>query len=274
MKLAWMEGTAGFWLTRILDSIGSQSGGGIQQLAGFVIVCLMFTLVGFCLSSKRALAANKSDEEMLTRLSKLHSLELSEILNILRAQRHEFINHLQVIYGMLQTGKGDGIPDYIQKASQMISLENKLLGLPPGEFRNALLAAMVAAQTAAIDFSVNMGGNQHWEGFADLELEKSLCFRLLLSNLVFELSCLDQSGKTLEVVLIPGQNENRVEIRVRPADAIILDDVVRLPDVFQEMLGIERQLTIDSLWSHGIGGSFALIRGEEGELQVVLSDGT
>jgi|GEM_PF-784091 len=58
--------------------------------------------------------------------------DLSDLLNLLRVQRHDFLNHLQVISGFLQLGKADRAIDYIRQISGDIQEAGKLmqLGMP------------------------------------------------------------------------------------------------------------------------------------------------
>lgn len=42
------------------------------------------------------------------------SLQVNEIEKVLRAQRHEFINHIQVVHAMLQMGRVEKAMKYIE----------------------------------------------------------------------------------------------------------------------------------------------------------------
>ncbi|BBB89740.1 MAG TPA: Spo0B domain-containing protein [Methylomusa anaerophila] len=42
----------------------------------------------------------------------------AEVMKLLRVQRHDFLNHLQVIHAMIQLGKSDKALQYIEKLAQ------------------------------------------------------------------------------------------------------------------------------------------------------------
>lgn len=45
-----------------------------------------------------------------------------ELVRLLRVQRHDFINHLQVIHAMLQLGRGEKALQYIEELAKDQSL--------------------------------------------------------------------------------------------------------------------------------------------------------
>ncbi|HWR41186.1 MAG TPA: Spo0B domain-containing protein [Patescibacteria group bacterium] len=61
----------------------------------------------------------------------------SEAIRLLRRQRHDFINHLQVVYTLLQLGRNEKALAYIQKLAQDPDLISDVLreagytGKPP-----------------------------------------------------------------------------------------------------------------------------------------------
>jgi sensor histidine kinase regulating citrate/malate metabolism len=42
----------------------------------------------------------------------------SELIRLLRVQRHDFINHMQVVHAMLQLGRTEKAMDYIENLSK------------------------------------------------------------------------------------------------------------------------------------------------------------
>ncbi|MBO8129528.1 MAG: Spo0B domain-containing protein [Peptococcaceae bacterium] len=55
--------------------------------------------------------------------------DLSSLLHTVRAQRHDFINHLQAIYGLLQLGKAEDAQQYLKDVVRPVSITSKLLQL-------------------------------------------------------------------------------------------------------------------------------------------------
>jgi len=83
-------------------------------------------------------------------------------LEILRVQRHDFVNHLQVISGYLQLNKTTEVQKYIQEAVLEINRLGKIIHLKPPEAAVAFLVAQNEAAKYQIDI--------------DYEIESSLEF--------------------------------------------------------------------------------------------------
>ncbi|MBP2639713.1 MAG: hypothetical protein H6Q66_664 [Firmicutes bacterium] len=62
----------------------------------------------------------------------------SQLIRLLRLQRHDFINHLQVIHALVQLGRGEKALQYIEETSKKMELLDESLfrhkpqtGCPP-----------------------------------------------------------------------------------------------------------------------------------------------
>jgi sensor histidine kinase regulating citrate/malate metabolism len=51
----------------------------------------------------------------------------SQLIRLLRMQRHDFINHLQVIHALVQLGRGEKALQYIEETSKKIELMDEAL---------------------------------------------------------------------------------------------------------------------------------------------------
>lgn len=58
----------------------------------------------------------------------INSETCDEVIRLLRVQRHDFINHLQVIHGLLQLGRTERAVIYIEELAKNPDLISKLLG--------------------------------------------------------------------------------------------------------------------------------------------------
>ena len=52
-----------------------------------------------------------------------------EITRLLWAQRHDFVNHIQVVHAFLQLGKVDRAKDYLEKIAKDTDIVNETLRL-------------------------------------------------------------------------------------------------------------------------------------------------
>jgi sensor histidine kinase regulating citrate/malate metabolism len=247
----------------------------VVALAGHQVlmtgVSLLLSGVFVTLVSRRCFASEQNKENLLRRLAELHSLELAETVRLYKAQRHDYINHLQVIYGMLQTGKVDQIPGYIGKANQEISLEEQLSALPAGEFRHILLASMIAARSYNIELELNVRGNEPWQGFQSHLRERNLCFRLLLFNLMQALSCTME--RDMKIVLEVITEADQDEVMIWASQVITIDTVhlFTLPGGIKELIGFDSHATIETIWTQELGGKIILQSNTDDKLQIILS---
>lgn len=65
-----------------------------------------------------------------------------ETVDLLRTQRHDFINHLQVVHGMLQLKKQEAAMEYIREVGSIVGSGNAVT-----EIDNPVLAALVARKS-------------------------------------------------------------------------------------------------------------------------------
>lgn len=77
-------------------------------------------------------------------------LAYSSLLDLIRFQRHDFLNHLQVISGFLQLGKVDRAADYINQLSAEIQETGKLMRLGRPELVAAIMSLAREAERAQI----------------------------------------------------------------------------------------------------------------------------
>ena len=80
-----------------------------------------------------------------------------ELLEVMRVQRHDFMNHLQVISGLLQLKKNDRAADYIKQVAQEMSQEGALARIGVPGIVAAVLTAELAAKKQGIRLSKNIG---------------------------------------------------------------------------------------------------------------------
>jgi sensor histidine kinase regulating citrate/malate metabolism len=89
-------------------------------------------------------------------------LDTAKMLELLSVQRHDFLNHLQVISGLLQLNKGAAAREYIRTVAGGIADLSKVVHLTVPEVAATLLIAhnQAAGHQVDIDFDVqaNLSG--------------------------------------------------------------------------------------------------------------------
>lgn len=83
-------------------------------------------------------------------------MDLEKLLEVIQVQRHDFLNHLQVISGLLQLNKFDRAHDYIKEVSREMAVVSKTsrIGIP--EVTAALLTGLNDASKYQIDLELTI----------------------------------------------------------------------------------------------------------------------
>ncbi|GLC31513.1 sensor histidine kinase [Clostridium omnivorum] len=85
------------------------------------------------------------------------TLEKVEDLNrVLRAQRHDFMNHLQVVHGLMEMDEYDDAKDYIEKVFNDIQKVNKILKTSNPAVNALLEAKVIYSEKRGIKTHVNV----------------------------------------------------------------------------------------------------------------------
>ena len=103
----------------------------------------------------------------MTGLSDLEEILLTEQLNWYRLQRHDFMNHWQVIMGYLQLEQGDKALGYMREALGGLTAEQKV-----GQLAHPIAAAILLGMvirlrseeiTARLQFPAEMTEERFWQ---------------------------------------------------------------------------------------------------------------
>jgi len=78
-------------------------------------------------------------------------MEIKGLLEVIQVQRHDFLNHLQVISGLLQLNKGDRVRDYIIQVCDEYGKLSKITRLKSPEVKAVLLIASNEAAKSQVE---------------------------------------------------------------------------------------------------------------------------
>ena len=133
-------------------------GGPIEPL--ILLVCLLIVIWGAALDIRDALSIRKiaRQQQMIEEAYQ----KLEDLNRQLRAQRHDFMNHLQVVYSLTELGERDEALSYLEQVTQdLVRVGAKLRTDLPGV--NALLAAK-EAECSAEGISLSTEIRSPWRG--------------------------------------------------------------------------------------------------------------
>lgn len=165
----------------------------IYLTIGIMLISSFLTLMGLSIASRYQ---NDSYRESMANL---------ENLNLkLRAQRHDYMNHLQVIYGLLELGEYEDAREYMAPVFKDIIKVTRVLKTSQPAVNALLQAKMESAEKKGIDMFVEVG-----TPLKEIPLEPwELC--KVLSNLIDNgITALEEKeGEKQLVVEIRQESEN------------------------------------------------------------------
>ena len=89
------------------------------------------------------------------RMSELEGVLLSELLQLYSLQRHDFMNHWQVIMGNLQLNKPDKALLYIKDIIGKYDQEQKVARLPDKQFAAVMLGLVVGLNQLEVEVTLD-----------------------------------------------------------------------------------------------------------------------
>ena len=163
-----------------------------------LVAILTACIVLLVRSCRRLLARNETIRESFENLGRLNDR--------LRMDRHDYLNHLQIIYGLMELGEYDEMNSYLKKVYRELLKTGKAIKTSKPAI-NALLAAKYAeAEDKGIDFVIEVKSD-----LKDLRIEDwELC--KVLANLI------DNAIRALE-------ESQREEKRIR-------NDITETPEAY------------------------------------------
>ncbi|NPV29740.1 MAG: GHKL domain-containing protein [Firmicutes bacterium] len=146
--------TLGFYLERLVE-IGHVVS---SEIAVAVINAAIFTIVLFFLVILRKMFLLERHEKFL-KVKEIYIEHLRELVRVTRAQRHDFVNHLQVVYALLKTGKIEQAQRYIENLYHDVRISGEILRVNIPELAALLLVKMGIASLKNISFTIEVDAN-------------------------------------------------------------------------------------------------------------------
>lgn len=98
-------------------------------------------------------------QRQLMEVQQQHISDLHEMTSIIKAQRHDFVNHLQVVFGFLSLGEVEEAREYIQEVYQDVRVSGDILRLAIPELSALLLVKMGLAAGRNISLTIRGESN-------------------------------------------------------------------------------------------------------------------
>lgn len=95
-------------------------------------------------------------QERVVELQQLHIEHLQEMNRVIKTQRHDFVNHLQTVYGLLRLGEVEQAEAHITELYHDVQVSGEILRLAVPEVTALLMVKMGAATSRGISFKVEV----------------------------------------------------------------------------------------------------------------------
>lgn len=121
------------------------------------IIMLFVTVPVLLILTKNVFLITKQQKTL--EIQNFYIEHLRELVRAIRMQRHDFVNHMQVVYALMKTGKCDKAIDYIADLSHEIQITGEILSVDIPELSALLLAKMDLARKKEINFLIIVESN-------------------------------------------------------------------------------------------------------------------
>ncbi len=145
----------GFYYLTYLEGITQDISYRVLAYCLVLVVMLAICLSVYLISRMFIIAK----QDRLFEIQELHMQQLEEMMNIVKTQRHDFVNHFQTIYGLLQLGEVDEAQYFIRDLYQEIEVTGDVLRLAIPEVSALLLVKMSSAANKNISFGMDIQSN-------------------------------------------------------------------------------------------------------------------
>ncbi len=190
-------------------------------LRALTVVASLVIIWGAVVDIREALSTRK----LLTQLDDMDSTidAMGQFNNTLRAQRHDFLNHLQVVYSLIEMGEYGEANDYIEQVYGRITAVSRTMktAIPAV---NALLQVKAAAcEKSGVPVEVNI--TSRWETLENAIPDWEMCKVLsnLIDNAIDAMEELPRERRRLRIFL--GENVRHYTFRVENTGAAIPESI-------------------------------------------------
>ncbi|MDU4937883.1 MAG: GHKL domain-containing protein [Clostridium sp.] len=185
---------------------------------------LSLILVGIFLSVDIFRQFKKAEED---KLKSRYNEVLEEYFEKMRADSHEYKNHLNAIYGVLQIGDYDQIKDLVKRYIQNVSNEDHLIEL--SKINNQLIRALIYSK---ISYATSIGINFKYyikSSLKDISISDSELV-IIISNILNNAIEASSESDDKYVELTLSKKDNKYNIVVK--NSVNNEDVINVLEMF------------------------------------------
>ena len=211
-----------------------------RLLLTLTIVASLVIVWGAVVDIREALHTRK----LLTQLDDMDSTidAMSQFNNTLRAQRHDFLNHLQVVYSLIEMEEYQEANDYIEQVYGRITSVSRVVKTANPAVNALLMVKTAACEKAGVPVEVAITSN--WETLENAMPDWEMCKVLsnLIDNAIDAMERVPEGQRRLVIVL--GEN-------VKQYTFLVENTGEKIPETIRERIFIPGFTTKGE--GHGMG---------------------
>ncbi len=189
--------------------------------ASILFVIFAAVVLSLVLSRKLLVIAR---QEKIMELQHLHLEQIQEMVQVIKSQRHDFVNHLQVVYGLLTIDKPEQAKEYIGDLYQDVQIKGKILKLAVPELTALLMMKMGVATGKGVLLRIDVETNLDGLGVKALDITAVLgnpinnaieaVEGLDVPRRIVELKILENSRYYIFQTRNPGHIDNKLKAKI------------------------------------------------------------
>lgn len=121
----------------------------------FVIFTIAITICLVLMLTRNLLAAAR--KEQIVMMQEMHIEHLKEMVRVIKTQRHDFIDHLQTVYGLMKLGDVEQAQNHIANFCRDVEISGEALRIAVPEVTALLMVKAGIAASRNISFHIDVG---------------------------------------------------------------------------------------------------------------------
>jgi hypothetical protein len=182
-----------------------------KQFYNIVLIVAFVTLLSFIIVYLTMTGYRKSRDKLAGNAQETYVEEINQLFHSIRAQRHDFMNHVQTIHSLAELGKLDGLKAYTAELTGEIREMNDIINIGNPAIAALIRSKISQAESMKIQFETKFSDiNQIALGVKSLDLTRML--GNLIDNAFDEvMNCPEEQRK---VTVTIGQHSGFLEFSV------------------------------------------------------------
>ncbi|MCR2804320.1 sensor histidine kinase [Paenibacillus soyae] len=179
-----------------------------KQFLNLGLIILLLTIASLTIAIIAMRYYRQSREKAVAVTQETYTEEINSMFNSIRAQRHDFLNHVQTIHSLAELNKHQELVAYTKELTGDIQLMNDIIDIGNPAIAALIRSKISQAESYRIRFSCSLGGFK-LQGMGAKTLDMNRVLGNLIDNAFDEVMKYEEHER--EVVLIGSQSEHVLE---------------------------------------------------------------